>query len=63
AQRKRRFAFYEKNGFLDTGYHVWEIGGMFRVLSTRQALDVPAYKRIFKKLTLGIWDVRLERER
>ena len=63
AQRKRRFAFYEKNGFLDTGYHVWEIGGMFRVLSTRQALDVPAYKRIFKKLTLGIWDVRLERGR
>ena len=62
-QRKSRFDFYGRNGFVDTGYHVWEIGGKFRVLSTRQALDVPAYKRVFKKLTLGLWDVRLEKEK
>lgn len=60
-QRQRRFAFYQRNGFVDTGYHVWEVGGMFRVLSTKEVLDVPHYKRIFKKLTFGLWDVRLEK--
>lgn len=58
-QRKRRFAFYRKNGLVDTHYHVWEVGGKFRVLSTDPALDVPQYKKIFKKLTLGWWDVKL----
>ena len=60
-QRQRRFRFYSRCGFRDTGYHVWEVGGMFRVLSTRETLDVPAYKKIFRKLTLGFWDVRLEK--
>ena len=60
-ERKNRFAFYGKNGFFDTGWHVWEVGGMFRVLSTRQELDVPAYKKIFRKLTLGLWDVKLKK--
>ena len=59
AQRKRRFAFYQRNGFADTHYHVWEVGGKFRVLSTEPVLDVPQYKKIFKKLTLGLWDVKL----
>ena len=58
-QRKRRFAFYRRNGFFDTCYHVWEVGGKFRVLSTDAALDVAQYKKIFKKLSLGIWDVKL----
>ena len=62
-QRVNRFAFYGKNGFQDTGYHVWEVGGKFRVLSTRQELDVPAYKNLFRILTLGVWNVRVERVR
>lgn len=62
-QRKRRFAFYGRNGLVDTGYHVWEVGGMFRVLSTTPQLDVHAYRKIFKKLTFGLWKVRLEEER
>lgn len=61
SQRERRFAFYRRNGLIDTGYHVWEVGGKFRVLSTKQELDVPAYKKIFRKLTLGVWDVRLQK--
>lgn len=60
-ERQRRFAFYRKNGFFDTGWHVWEVGGMFRVLSTRQELDVPAYKKLFRKLTFGLWNVKLKR--
>ena len=59
-QRKRRFAFYQKNGLVDTYYHVWEVGGKFRVLSTEPELDVPQYKKIFKKLSLGVWDVKLQ---
>lgn len=59
AQRKRRFAFYERNGFHDTFYHVWEVGGKFRVLGTEPSLDVQAYKKLFKKLTLGLWDVKV----
>ena len=60
-ERVRRFAFYRKNGFVDTGYHVWEVGGKFRVLATQSQLDVPAYKRIFRKLSLGLWDVKLRK--
>jgi len=60
-QRLRRFAFYKKNGFQDTGYHVWEVGGMFRILSTSKTLNVPRYKKVFKKLTWGLWDVRVEK--
>lgn len=61
SQRQRRFAFYNKNGLQDTGYHVWEVGGMFRILSTSAVLDVPRYKKVFKKLTWGLWDVRVEK--
>lgn len=60
-QRKRRFAFYKRNGFYDTGYHVWEIGGKFRILATGQQLDVPAYKAAFRKLSFGVWDVKVEK--
>lgn len=59
-QRKNRFGFYEKNGFVDTGYHVWEVGGMFRVLSTAAELDVPTYQKVFLKLTWGLWKVRVQ---
>ena len=61
-QRQRRFRFYRRNGFYDTGYHVWEVGGKFRVLATQKELDVASYKKIFRKLSLGIWNVRLEKD-
>lgn len=60
AERQRRFAFYGRNGFRDTGYYVWEVGGKFRVLSNDPVLDVAGYKKLFRKLTCGLWDVRLE---
>ena len=58
-ERLRRFAFYQKNGFHDAHYHVWEVGGKFRVLSTQLPLDVKRYKQIFRKLTFGLWNVKL----
>lgn len=59
-QRQQRFEFYRKNGFVDTGYHVWEVGGKFRVLSTAAELDVPIFQKVFLKLTFGRWKVRVE---
>ena len=59
AQRQRRFGFYRRCGFHDTYHHVWEVGGMFRVLSTKETLDISAYKKIFRKLSLGLWDVKI----
>lgn len=58
-ERLRRFAFYQRNGFHDAHYHVWEVGGKFRVLSTGLPLDVARYKKAFRKLTFGLWDVKL----
>lgn len=60
-ERLRRFAFYQRNGFRDAHYHVWEVGGKFRVLSTGLPLDVPRYKQVFRKLTLGLWNVKLQK--
>lgn len=60
-ERQHRYGFYRHNGLCDTGYHVWEVGGMFRVLSTDPVLDVPAYQKLFLKLTLGLWKVKVLR--
>jgi len=61
-ERLRRFAFYRKNGFHDTFWHVWEVGGKFRVLSTDPKLDVNGYKALFRKLSFGFWNVKLKEE-
>ena len=62
-ERLRRFAFYQKNGFHDTFWHVWEVGGKFRVLSTDPILNVKGYKALFRKLSFGFWDVKLKAEK
>ena len=59
AERLLRFRFYEKNGFFDTGYDIDEVGGTFRVLSTEKTLDIAAYKKVFRKMSLGFWDVSI----
>ncbi len=61
AQRQQRFHFYGKNGFFDTGWHVWEVGGMFRVLATRRELDIDAYRRVFRRISFNFWRVCLEK--
>lgn len=55
AQRIRRMAFYKKNGFYDTGYNIREVGGWFRVLATDPRPDMEAYRRVFGKMSLGLW--------
>lgn len=61
AQRLERMRFYEKNGFFDTQYDIDEVGGTFRVLSTRPELDVAAYLRVFRKLSYGFWKPYIRR--
>ena len=58
-ERHHRYGFYRHNGFIDTGYHVWEVGGMFRILSTKPDLDIEAYQKLFLKLTFGLWKVKV----
>lgn len=54
-QRIRRMAFYEKNGFRDTGYNIREVGGVFRILSSTGKMETAAYQRVFRKLSYGLW--------
>ena len=52
-ERQRRYRFYRRNGFRDTGYYSWDVGGIFRTLSSSGRLDLPAFERLFARLTLG----------
>ena len=60
-QRVKRMRFYERNGFYDTGYNSTEVGGIFRVLSTKPNLDIKAYLRVFHKISFGFWQPRVTR--
>lgn len=62
-ERVRRMRFYEKNGFYDTGYNIAEVGGIFRVLSTVPELNVPAYLKVFAKLSFGLWKPEITKVR
>lgn len=54
-QRIRRMAFYEKNGFVDTGYDIREVGGIFHILSNTGKMDAEDYQRVFLHLSYGLW--------
>ena len=58
-QRMARMKFYQKNGFFDTGYNIDEVGGTFQVLSTKQHLDFCAYRKVFQKLSIGLWHPKI----
>ena len=55
AQRLQRMAFYRKNGFVDSGYNIREVGGVFRILSSTGKMDAEAYQKVFLKLSYGLW--------
>lgn len=56
SQRLARMAFYQKNGFQQTGFHIREVGGIFAVLSSTGWMDAAAYRKAFRKLSLGLWN-------
>jgi GNAT superfamily N-acetyltransferase len=69
SQRIKRFAFYTKNGFYDSGYTVYEVGGGFTVLYTKTnviggetfTFNPNEFKKVFKKLTFGFVNVKMEK--
>lgn len=61
-KRVRRFKFYEKSGFYDTGFNIDEVGGTFRVLASSPEIDEEKYLNIFKKLSYGLWKPRITKE-
>ncbi len=58
-QRVRRFKFYKKNGFFDTGFDIDEVGGTFRVLASSPEMDPEAYLGVFKKMSRGLWKPKI----
>lgn len=58
-ERVRRFNFYKKNGFYDTGLNMDEVGGTFRVLSSRENIDEEAFCGIFEKMSQGLWKPKI----
>lgn len=58
-EREKRIAFYQKNGFADTGYDIDEVGGTFRVFSTSPDPDIAAYRRVFRHMSFGLWRPRI----
>lgn len=60
-ERVRRFRFYEKNGFYDTGYDIEEVGGIFRVLATTPTFDSGEYLCVFRKMSFGFWKPKIIR--
>lgn len=60
-ERVRRLAFYKKNGFGETGWDVFEIGGRFSILACGTADIVTEYRQAFKTFSFGLWKVRLQK--
>ena len=52
-ERKSRLNFYLKNGFINTGYFVEEVGGRFLILSQKPEVDYREYSQIFHRLSGG----------
>ena len=49
-ERRRRFAFYERNGFYDTGYLLRDTQMTYTVLSTAKDFKPDAYYETLKGL-------------
>lgn len=58
-ERVRRYRFYRKNGFEDTGYLHTDKSGTFMILSDRSRFEEDAYLQLVKKLSKGLGEVRL----
>lgn len=55
-QRKRRIAFYERNGILDTGYVFLDEGVLYSVLSSDiEHFDVNEYGKLLASFSFGIY--------
>lgn len=60
-QRRRRLAFYERNGFSPTGHTIQEGGQSYTLMSDRP-FDPGAFYRMVRRFSLGIEHVRLVKD-
>ncbi|MCT0007655.1 GNAT family N-acetyltransferase [Weissella confusa] len=56
-QRAKRLRFYQKNGFMLTGYVIEDSNQEFDILSTSNHFSIVDYKRAVKKLSFGFQKV------
>lgn len=61
SERERRLAFYERNGYLQTGYMVKGEKVPYMVLSSDGKLDVNEYLKLLKKFYLNTYRPKVER--
>lgn len=52
-QRERRFSFYLRNGFSDTGYELFDGAIRYTVLSTAEDFDPDGYRSVLRSFTPG----------
>ena len=58
--RKRRFAFYQRNGFRDTGYRLVDGDVVYTILSTADEFVPEDYLMVLRSLTMGFNVPRVE---
>lgn len=54
SQRERRFSFYLRNGFSDTGYQLIDGDMRYTVLSTAKDFDPEGYRAVLRSLMMGM---------
>jgi len=60
-QRLRRYEFYKRNNFNNTGYYIDDTD-KYLVLSTKEELNIKEYKKIFKDFSFGYYSVKLQKK-
>ncbi len=60
-QRVKRLRFYERNGFVVSGWKLNFQGVPYETLSTADPCNLEEYKRILKKLAYGFYNPKVER--
>lgn len=54
-QRKRRMAFYRRNGFCDTGYCLADMTGEYSILSTADNFSAADYKKAIAQIGMNFY--------
>ena len=57
-QRRRRIAFYRKNGIVPTGYYLGAQGQVYAACSSAEKFDPEAYRKAMARLSLGLYAPR-----
>lgn len=58
-QRKRRMAFYCRNGFSDTGYRLVDVTGEYSILSTADSFSAGDYRRAISQIGMNFYKPKI----